>query len=62
MCRNILHVHICIAHNIFARTHVGLDPNMCTCACNVMCVYICVCMCWDTVNMPGCGEEGPCHI
>ena len=22
------------------------------------CVYICVCMCWNPVNMPGCGRDG----
>ena len=23
-----------------------------------MCVYICVCMCWNPVNMQGCGRDG----
>ena len=39
---NILHVHICTAHNIYL--HVHMCPNICTytCACNVMCVYLCM--------------------
>ena len=33
---------------ISARIHVHV----------MWCVYICVCMCWDPVNMPGCGRDG----
>ena len=44
----IVYIRTYTCCSISARIHVHV---MC-------CVYICVCMCWNTVNMPGCGRDG----
>ena len=58
MCRNILHVHICIAHNMYLYVHMFFWIQTCIHVHVMWCVYICVCMCWNPVNMPGCGRDG----
>ena len=55
---NILHVHICIAHNIYPHVHMFVWIQTCIHVHEMWCVYICVCMCWNPVNMQGCGRDG----